>query len=124
MDVGQDDDGATFTSAIRTKDFDFGNPHQEKKLSRIYYNLAGNPDQSYSIDLIPTYSLDASTDSVTLSTITLSEDYGRFIAAKVPADLSNNVSGRWFNFGLSHTGLQGPWKLFGLRIVFSRLKED
>ena len=124
MDVGQDDDGATFTSTIKTKDFDFGNPFQRKVLSRIYYDLSGLPAQDYSIDLTPSYALDASTDSVTLSNIGLDEDYSRFIAAKVPADLSNNVTGRWFSFSLSHTGIQGPWKLFGLKVVFKRLKED
>lgn len=124
MDVGQDDAGASFMSRIRTKDFDFGNPFQRKILSRIYYDLAGLPDLSYSIDLTPSYTLDASTDSFSLDPIGLDEDYSRFISAKVPADLSKNTTGRWFNFGLTHTGNQGPWKLYGLKFGFSRLKED
>lgn len=124
MDVGQDDNGSSFTSAIKTKDFDFGNTFQKKNLSRIYYDLAGLPDQSYSISLTPSYTLDASTDTFTLEPIGLNEDYSRFIAAKVPALLTNNTSGRWFSFGLSHSGVQGPWKLFGLRVVFTRLSED
>ena len=85
---------------------------------------AGLPDPGYSISLTPSYTLDASTDIFTLTAINLNEDYSRFIAAKVPALLSNNVTGRWFNIALSHTGLSGPWKLFGLKIIFSRLTED
>jgi len=124
MDVGQDDDGASFTSTIKTKDFDFGNTWQKKELKRMYYDLAGLPDPGYAISLTPSYTIDASTDTFSLNAINLNEDYSRFIAAKVPADLSNNVSARWFSFGLTHSGLQGPWKVFGLKIVFTRLTED
>ena len=124
MDIGQDDDGASFTSNIRTKDFDFGNPFQRKELKRMYFNLAGLPDQSFSISLTPSYTLDASTDTFALNQINLNEDYSRFLATKVPAILSNNVTGRWFNFSLSHTGTQGPWKIFGIRAIYSRLTED
>lgn len=124
MDTGQDDDGASFTSNIRTKDFDFGNTWQRKVLSRMYFDLSGLPSQDVSISLTPSYTLDASTDVFTLTAINLNEDYSRFIAAKVPALLSNNVTGRWFNFALSHTGVNGPWKLFGMKLVFSRLAED
>ena len=124
MDVGQDDDGAAFTSRVRTKDFDFGNPWQPKKLSRLYYHLAGLPDSGYNITLTPSYYLDTSTDVVTLGTINLNEDYSRFIGAKVPASLSNNLTGRWFSFALEHSGTQGPWRLHGLKAIFRRLRED
>jgi len=124
MDVGQDDDGAAFTSNIKTKDFDMGNTFQRKELKRMYYNLSGLPSVDLAISLTPSYTLDASTDTFALAPINLNEDYSRFIPAKVPAILSNNVTGRWFSFTLSHTGSQGPWKLFGLKAVFSRLAED
>ena len=123
-DSGHDDDGAAFTSKIKTKDFDFGNPFQEKILQRMYFDLAGIPDQSYTIQLTPSYTLDASSDTFSLPNIDLNEDYSRFLAPKVPASLDYNTTGRWFSFSLSNSGTQGPWKIFGIRPVFIRLPED
>lgn len=124
MDSGHDDDGSAFSSKIKTKDFDMGNTFQKKILKRMYFDMAGIPDQSYSITLTPSYTIDASTDTFSLQDIDLNEDYSRFIAPKVPASLDYNTTGRWFNFGLENSGTQGPWKVFGIRAVFSRLTED
>lgn len=124
MDVGHNDDGASFTSTIKTKDFNFGNTWQPKILKRMYFDLAGLPNIDYSISLTPSYTLDASTDTFSLPSINLNEDYSRFIAPKVPASLDYNTTGRWMSFGLTNTGNQGPWKLYGIKAVFSRLTED
>ena len=124
MDVGQDDDGASFMSRVRTKDFNFGQTWQKKTLNRLYYDLAGLPDPGYAISLTPAYTLEASTDTFTLDAINLAEDYSRYLAPKVPVPVGNNATARWFSFDLEHSGTQGPWKLFGLKVVFTRLAED
>jgi hypothetical protein len=121
LESGEDDDGAEFTSTIRTKAYSFGDPDAEKEFLKAYAVFAPESEEVYDINITPKYRLDMSSTAVTLNTINLGEDStAGILSAKIPFSASNNLTGRFMDFELSNTGKNQPWNLYGLSFYFSR----
>lgn len=123
MDIGTDDDGASFTSRIRTKDFDLGLPDFNKSFRMLSLDLEPEPDASDSISIAGAYFVDRTTTSITMGSVDLGEDSG-VILAKFPFPMSDNVVGRRVSLQLTGTGLNQPSRIFGGRLRWSALRQE
>lgn len=124
QDIGTDDDGASFTSRIKTKAFNFGMPEARKTYSKLYLDLEPEANASDSISLSGAYYLDRGTTSFSLGSVDLGEDSGHLITAKLPFPTSNAVSSRYLQLELSATGLNQPFRLFGGRLYLKPLRKE
>lgn len=124
MDVGTDDDGAGFTSRIRTKAYSMGMPEARKTFLDLYLDLEPEPDPSDAITLTGRYRLDRGTTTFSLNTIDLGEDGQHILSAAVPFGLDNPISGRYIQIELESSGLNQPWRLFGGRLFYKPLRRD
>jgi len=121
METGEDDDGSSFTSLIRTKTYSFGNPDAEKEFVKMYAVFAPESESILDIDITPSYHLDLSTAAVTLSPVNTGEDStAGILVSKIPFALENNITGRFLDVQFSNSGTNQPFTLFGLSFYFKR----
>lgn len=124
LDQGTDDDGTAITSRIRTKAFNLGIPEARKKFRRLYLDLEPSPDPAQAISLTGRYTIERSTPTFSLGTVSLNEDPGSILTSKFPFPFTNPVTGRHIQIEIESTGLNSPWRLFGGRLYYSILDPE
>jgi hypothetical protein len=124
LDQGTDDDGASFTSQIRTKAFNFGMPERRKEYRRLYLDLEPAPSPTQTISLTGSYTLERSTPTYSLGTIDLNEDPGSILTPRIPFPIENPVSGRYIQLDLRSNSTNSPWRLFSGRLYFLPLDPE
>ena len=121
MEVGQDDDGKSFTSYVRTKAYHFGDPDAEKEFVKLYADFAPASNTLLDIDVSASYRLDLSTTAISLGDINTGEDAtAGMLVSKIPFPLENNLTGRFMDVRFTNNGKEGNWTLYGLSIYFRR----
>ena len=124
LDTGTDDDGSSFRSIIRTKAFNLGLPAHRKLFKDLYLDLEPEPNSSDNITLTSGYRLDRGTYTTTLSTVDLGEDPDTILTPRFPFTYSLSSAGRYIAIELSSTGLNQPWRLFGGRLYYRKLRRE
>lgn len=107
--TGNDDDGSSFTSRIRTRDFDADNWRAEKVFGPLYLEVSPEEDAADDVNLTISAYIDVA-NKYGLGTINLAEDSG-VIAARVPWSLDTQNSGRYISIEISNTGT-APWRFY------------
>jgi hypothetical protein len=124
QDVGTDDDGASYTSRIRTKAFNLGSPERRKDFKKVYIDLSPAPDASSVISLTGRYYLDRSTVPYSLGSLDLNEDPGTLQTGKFPFPLDQKTDGRYIQLELESSGKNQPWSLYGGRLYYTPLTPE
>lgn len=119
--TGNDDNGAAFTSRIRTKDFDLGNWRANKSFGSLWLELSPENDAADDVDMVAKAYVDL-LNAYTLGTVNLDEGTG-VIAAEVPWPLDTQNSGRYISIEVSNTGTQ-PWRFYRGALRYYYLRED
>jgi hypothetical protein len=119
------DNGSNYDFYIKTNDFDFGNPIEKKVLKRIYLMLRSEEKSGQDIDLTLKYYINGSTTSYSLSSVGLEEatEKGYFVA-KFPAINSQPSTFNWLGLSLEYDGEEGPINLYGIKVIYSKLRSE
>lgn len=115
FDVGNTDDGASITSILRTKSYDFGYFHRPKSFHNAYLNYFGNTAFTGSFTL--TYDLERSGNAYSLGTGAMSESTGQ-ILSKFPFPMSNPIDGREIQYTLIKSGTGDRLRLYDIRTLY------
>lgn len=122
LETGESDNGRAFTSAFKTKAYSFGDPDAEKEFVKMYAAFAPSSDSLFNINITPSYRLDLSTSTITLSDVNTGEDpTAGMLVAKIPFAVNNNLTGRFLDVSFSNTSATSGWTLFGLSMYFRRM---
>lgn len=126
QDVGQADNGNSFTMKFQTADFDGGDPNMNKQFSRAYIMLGAPNNGNGTASLSCNYSLDGSTSTFSLGSVTLNEspDTNGYFVAKLPFPVGPPTTGHWLNLTCSYLGTVGPVAVHRIRIVYSNTSWD
>ena len=125
QDVGQNDDGGSYTYSIKTADTDLDSPTKAKVFKYAYMQFHSEVVGGEDISATASYYVDGSTTSISLGAIDLGEgEPGGLFTAKLPFPASDRNSGHRIAFGLNYTGTSGPIKLLGIRLVYVELEDD
>lgn len=124
MDSGTNDDGASFTSLIKTKAYAMGRPDVKKEYRMLGVELEAAPDSSYSIANTFKYALDRSTATVSLGTLDLEEDMGHLLWAELPLSITGSTIGRYIQLQAEVTGVNSPWRFYRGLLKYRPLRED
>lgn len=122
FDSGQTDAGNAFTFGFTTPDLDGGDPVSPKNFSRMYMLLGAPSATTAASALTCSYAINGSTTSYPLSTVTLSEapESSGYFVAKFPFDSSLPTAANWLNISCNNTGSQGPLRIYGIRLVYTK----
>ncbi len=122
QDVGQTDNGGSFTMTFQTADFDGGDPNMNKEFSRAYIMLGAPSNNNQAATLSCSYALDGSTSTYSLRPVILSESPSAngYFVAKLAFNASQPVTGHWINMTCSYTGSVGPVAVHRIRLVYSQ----
>lgn len=114
---GDDDAGDSFTSTVRTKDYDLGNWKAVKQFDSAFLEFQYAASQA-TMTVTAYYD---SAYSVSLGTVTTNEE-GGIITAKVPFPALNQNSGRYLGLHLTNTG-SVPWRWYRGSLRYRTLRE-
>lgn len=121
LEIGEDDDGASFVSEARTKAYSFGDSDAEKEFVKMYATLVPESDSALNVNITPLYHLDLSTTAITLEPINTGEDStAGILVSKIPFAMSNNISGRYIDVEFQASGTSQPFTLFGLNFYLRK----
>lgn len=125
QDVGHDDAGASYRMRLRTADLDFGDPTARKSFKTLYVLLKSEEDITQDIDLAFRYRIDGSTRTYSLGSCGLDEaaEEGYFVC-KMPFPTTEAVEARWLSLEVDYTGDQGPVRIYGMKIIYTRKERD
>ncbi len=119
LEVGEDDDGESYTSSFRTKSYAFGDQDAEKEFVKMYVSLAPETDSILDVNISAYYRVDGSTSRISMGILNLGEDpTAGILMSKVPFPLSGNLSGRYADFEFVNVGKNQSWTIFGISIYF------
>lgn len=126
QDVGQADNGNSFTMTFQTADFDGGDPSMNKQFSRAYIFLGAPNNGNSTASLSCNYSIDGATTTYSLGSVSLSEapDSTGYFVAKIPFPVGPPTIGHWLNMTCGYTGNVGPIAVHRIRIVYSNIDWD
>ncbi|MFA5026402.1 MAG: hypothetical protein WC713_00870 [Candidatus Methylomirabilota bacterium] len=124
MDSGKDDDGSSFTSSIRTKAYSFGQPDARKQFNRLGLELDPEPNDSDSINLSLSYYVDRGTVAHSMGTVDLGEDPYHVLWADAPFSDEDIVTGRYLQLGITASGVNQPFRIFGGKLKFRYIRPD
>jgi hypothetical protein len=123
QDSGDDDNSSAYTMTFQTADLDGEDPSMLKAFSRAYL-LLGAPDSTTSGAVLNClYSLDGSSSTYSLGSVTLSEspETSGYFVAKMPFPLGSPSTGHWINLQCSYTGSNGPVSVHEIKLVYAPL---
>lgn len=122
FDTGQSDNGRDYNFSFQTPDLDGDDPVSLKQFDRAYLLMSAPATTIQSSSMTCTYSLDGSSVTYPLGTVGLSEapGTGGYFVAKLPFPVAQPVTGQWINLACNNTGSQGPIRLYGIRIVYTK----
>lgn len=124
MDNGNDDDGAAFTSVIRTPAYDMGFWEGHKVFDNLYLLLEPTPDSAIPVSMTVAYRIDRGTETYTLGTVDLNESPSSLLTAKLPFPQADVVAGHTLSLDITNTGTNSPWRLFGAKVYHRRQEAD
>lgn len=120
MYSGNDDAGRSFTSRVRTKDFDLGNWRQKKEYGPLFLEVLPPTDLVSNVPLTISGYIDL-TKTVPLGSVNTTEDTG-LLAARVPWPIENQSVSSYISIGVSNSGNQ-PWKLYRGALRYRPVRE-
>lgn len=125
QEVGHDDSGSAYTMRFRTADLDMGDATRLKTFRTLYAFLRSESEPSQSINITFRYRVDGSTKTYSLGNCNLDEaaEPGYF-TCKLPFPVTDVVDAHWISIEAESTGTQGPVKLYGMRLMFTRKDPD
>lgn len=118
-DIGNNDNNSNINSYILTKSYDMGRFVNEKAFQNLYTNYNGGATKSGNFTV--GYSLDQSTNVVSLGTMNMNEIPPTSIR-KMPFSIDNIVEGREIQYEIKKQGTGDRLKLYDLYTTFD-LKE-
>lgn len=124
MDYGTDDGGTGFTSRIRTKAFNLGEPEKRKTYSKAYFEFSPEGDSAISTDITARYVLDRGTTTFSLGTLDLNDDPSHIPLADFPFPIESPVSSRYLQLEIESSGLNQPWRMFGGKVYYQTLRKE
>ncbi len=122
QDIGTQDNTNQFSFDIKTNDYDYGNPVEEKLLKRVYLYLKTEDYSGQNINLTLKYYINGSTTAYSLGAVPLNEapENGYFVA-KFPAIIGQQSAFNWLSLEISYTGDEGPLGVYGIKVIYEPL---
>lgn len=122
QDTGTDDDGASYTSIVRTKAYSFTAPEYPKKQPTLYLDLEPEPNLSDAISMTARYYVDRGTTPYSFGTMDMGEDPGHLLNLQLfPQGPS---SFKYIEMEFETSGRNQPWRLYGGRLYYRLLRRD
>lgn len=118
---GFSDNGGAFNMSFQTADMDDGNPSMRKNFSRAYMIIAAPDATTTASNINCNYSLDGSSSTYSLGSVTLSEspELSGYFVSKLPFPLGSPSSGHWVNVQCSYLGTNGPVSIHEIKMVYT-----
>lgn len=122
FDTGSADKGNPYSFSFKTPDLDGGDPMSNKQFSRAYLLVSAPTTSAQSSSLDCNYAIDGSTTTYSLGTVNLTEaaEIGGYFVAKLPFPSGSASRGNWVNMSCTNSGTQGPIRIHGIKIVYTK----
>jgi len=122
FDSGSDDNGNPFTFSFTTPDLDGGDPISPKSFKRVYLLMAAPTSTTSGGAISCNYAINGSSTTYSLGTVNLSEatEQSGYFIGKLPFPSDAPTTGQWINMTCSNTGVVGPIRIYGIRLVYTK----